>query len=277
MKLRLTNECDVYITIEDSTFIDLKTKAKFIDSEYGEWWTTPHHVLNGHKHPKRAIYENTVRKITPLKEIEKLIFKTHGDEIKIIPETYISSYKKCMFIHKLYGKWEAIPNNVINKKSSHPFGSLEKAQKTSLIKYGTTHPMKNKDHYNKVQKSLWNTVILKHWKTEEEILCRASYEFAVVNMLNELKIDYKWQIKFILDNNVVYFCDLYLKDEDKYIEIKGYFMSTRNKLKWEEFHSKYKNSELWQKFEVENFTKKSVYNIKKEYEEYINETKRNIQ
>lgn len=51
LKLRLPP----YIKIDESTFVRQRTKCKFIDDVYGEWWTTPDGVLRGKDHPKRAL------------------------------------------------------------------------------------------------------------------------------------------------------------------------------------------------------------------------------
>jgi len=42
------------ISIDPSTYVGVYTKAKFIDKEYGEWWTFPCYILEGHGHPKRG-------------------------------------------------------------------------------------------------------------------------------------------------------------------------------------------------------------------------------
>jgi len=43
-----------------------------------------------------------------------------------------------------------------------------------------------------------------------------------------------------------YRLDLYLIDEDKYVEIKGYFRKDAQE-KWDWFHKTHTNSELWNK------------------------------
>ncbi len=76
-------------------------------------------------------------------------------------------------------------------------------------------------------------------------------------MLNEQKTEYVWQPgKFAVSKNVYttktgrqsyYYPDLFLIDENKYIEIKGWLnRNPASKLKWEWFHETYPNSELWQ-------------------------------
>jgi hypothetical protein len=94
-------------------------------------------------------------------------------------------------------------------------------------------------------------IILKHWKTNEELVCVSSYEVKCVEYFNKNKIDFDWQINFRMPNQKLYRVDAYLHKEDKYIEIKGIFRGRMenaipiSKLKWEWFHKTYPNSELW--------------------------------
>jgi len=102
-----------------------------------------------------------------------------------------------------------------------------------------------------------NSIILKHWNTNEELVCQASYEKAVVEYLNANKINFRWQPKtfttLLLKKNGehrTYRPDLYLFSTKKWIEIKGY-MREKNKTKWDWFHKEHPNSELWNKEKLE--------------------------
>lgn len=52
-------------------------------------------------------------------EIKSRLFLKYGDVVSIVDETYERVTKKCTFIDKDYGPWEALPCNVI-KKTGHP-------------------------------------------------------------------------------------------------------------------------------------------------------------
>jgi len=72
-----------------------------------------------------------------------------------------------------------------------------------------------------------------------------------VDWLNTNQIDFRWQLAFQTPQGRTYYVDLYVLDgtfADTYIEIKGTFERKGGhvgKEKWEWFHEKYKNSELW--------------------------------
>ncbi len=253
------------VEICEETYIDSSTKCKFVDKEFGEFWMIPRHVFNGHCHRKRGIQKQTKTMLLPMSELKKRLYEQHGSKVKIDESTFKGLYHKAKFIHKKYGVWWANPSNVIEKGSSHPDGGRERMEATCMKNYGVKNAMQNKEILTKTQKSLWRCIEVTHWKTKEKLNCISSYEYVVVRYLNEHKINYDWQIKFNLSNGMVYFIDLYLIDENKYVEIKGYFFSKRNKEKWELFHKLYQNSEIWFEKEVTNFVGKNSYTIKKEF------------
>jgi hypothetical protein len=47
-----------------------------------------------------------------------------------------------------------------------------------------------------------------------------------------------------MDDGKTYFVDLFLKEQNIWVEIKGYFRPDA-KLKWEWFTKKFENAELW--------------------------------
>lgn len=120
----------------------------------------------------------------------------------------------------------------------------------------TLHHIKNNHWcpecgYLQAAKNSNNSCILFHWKTNEEIVCVASYEKKVIEYLNLNKVNYKWQHKtfnMILSNGkkTTYRPDLYLVEKrNPWVEIKGYFRDDA-KEKWNIFHSTIKpNSQLW--------------------------------
>ena len=58
IKKRLMTVYGDMVIIDESTYVNTSTKARFIDKEYGEWSATPFNVLGGHKHESRSRIES---------------------------------------------------------------------------------------------------------------------------------------------------------------------------------------------------------------------------
>lgn len=122
-----------------------------------------------------------------------------------------------------------------------------KTRRTMIARHGVDYAAQNREIALKQARSLRKAIIKKHWNTGEEVVCVASYECAVVDMLNEAQIEYEWQPRtFKLPNNKTYRPDLYLNDLDLWVEIKGY-MRPLAKAKWDWFTKEHTNSVLWDK------------------------------
>jgi|GWRWMinimDraft_13_1066021.scaffolds.fasta_scaffold01118_8 hypothetical protein len=96
-------------------------------------------------------------------------------------------------------------------------------QATCIEKYGVPFASQNAEVALKLAKASNDSAILFHWQTNKEIIVRASYEYSVALYLNQHQIPYDWQIPFKLSNNTTYLCDLYLPNDNKYVEIKGWW------------------------------------------------------
>ncbi len=128
-----------------------------------------------------------------------------------------------------------------------PSTKEERTKATMIKRYGFDHPSKVPSIALKIAKKINNSSIKYHWETNEELVCQGSYEAKTVDYLNNNKIKYKWQCEtFILPNNSTYRPDLYLIDDDMWIEIKGYLRPDA-KIKWELFTKIKPNSEMWTK------------------------------
>jgi hypothetical protein len=257
-----------YITIDEYTYKNAVTKARFVDEKYGEWWALPRTVLRGHDHKLRGLEKSRAygqSLIIPIDVVKsRLPFHIEIDE-----STYTHQKAKCRFIDKEYGQWLATPDNIFQGKD-HPARRKAKTmqamrdkygfdwnlqspvikkriEKTNLKKYGCKNPSQNAEISRRNARSQTKRSTKIHWKTGKEIHCVGSYEVAVVDYLNINKIDYRWQpTAFEMPDSRVYIPDCYLIDEDIWVEIKGYFRD-KSKEKWNWFHTKYLNSELWDK------------------------------
>lgn len=267
---RIKNIHEKKVSIDLSTYQNMHKKTRFIDKDFGEWWTRPQSVIYQKTgHPDRGVLKIKKRFTKKIAEVKKMLQIAHGEMVVLDESTYINLQKKCRFIDKDLGEWWALPHNVIHKKHGHPNKKNQKRKErwikkygvdhysktkrfkrqlkqTSLKKYGVEHPMQNKEVSLKVAKKSQYAKVLRHWKTQEEIVCVGSYEYAVVSFWNKNEIDYQWQIPFKMPNGKVYIIDAFLPKRNLYVEIKGY-MRDHSKKKWEWFHNRYSNSELWNK------------------------------
>lgn len=125
----------------------------------------------------------------------------------------------------------------------------DKVAKTMKRKYGARYSMQNRDIALKAAKNTAYGHVCTHWKTGEEIVCRGSWEVAVVDYFNYNCINFVWQIAHTMPSGCVYIVDLYLPDRDLYVEIKGRFMDDAQE-KWKWFHKNYTNSEIWRRNEL---------------------------
>jgi len=233
------------VTIVEETYKNSRSDATFINKTHGPWDASVKNVVvNGTNHPL------TYR--IPITEVRKRISDVHGDTITIVEDTYTVINDKASFIDKEHGAFECLVTSAF-KGHGHPARTRQKFMKTNLEKYGFPNPMQNKDVSLKAARTQSNSVIKFHWKTGEELVCQASYEPKVVDYLNERKIDFLWQPQtFTLPASAItgktstYLPDLFLINENKWVEIKGY-MRPKSQIKWDWFLTQFPNSELWDK------------------------------
>lgn len=247
LKTRLFSKHGNLITIDESTYKNYCThKAKFTDKEHGDWWSIPKSVVEGLGHPKRGKFSTMLKQRLPIEKVLDSIFKSHGNSVHIDESTYVNCSTKARFIHEKYGEWWAVPSFVL-KGGSHPFNTPDKIKETCLKKYGVSSPMKNLEISRRSASSQTTATIKNHWKTNKQLTCQGSYESAVVDYLNLNQINFEWQPKvFQMPNGKTYRPDLYLVDQDVWVEIKGYFRKDALE-KWEWFGSEHPTAELWDK------------------------------
>ncbi len=266
------------ITIDESTYINGGQKARFLDKEYGEFWCGVMEMIGGYikgGHPLRARQLISKGRLNDVEEMKSKIKEVWGDEIELLQ--YNGYNIKSIFKHKIHGEWMASFYNVINGHN-HPIAGSKKQKETMLFRYGVEKPSQSPIFADKIARSQSKIVIVKHWETNEEVICTASYEYAIVNHFNDNKIDFKSQIPFDIDieDNIkrVYFIDFYLPNKDLYVEVKGFFRDMGQK-KWNKFHAMYPNSEVWFLEDIKRITGKTEYRITKDFKLAIEAQKQN--
>lgn len=126
----------------------------------------------------------------------------------------------------------------------------ERFNKTCIERYGFPWPAQNLEISLKAACSRNNRFLVDKWDTKEELVCVASFEKKVVEFLNANRISFEWQqTSFFLPDGRVYTPDLYLVDQDLWVEIKGrWIQESLYKYNW--FHSQHPNSEVWGRKEL---------------------------
>lgn len=252
-----------FLEIDETTYNGSHKRCRFIDKEYGEYWTLPKRLYKGlGLHRKR-------RKKKSFTDL-KLILNKMPKKIKIITKTYKGTGKLAVFLDKDFGYYKALPGDVLKGKGSHPKRSslnkslrwqewaktgreneiIKKRKNTLLKKYGVDNPSKKLEFSLKAARSMNSSSIALHWKTSEELVCVGSYEKIVVDYLNEKKINFDWQpAVFQLANDLTFRPDMYLPDYNMWVEIKG-FSREDFKIKWQEFIKIQPNSVIWSAKEI---------------------------
>ena len=243
--LERTKNClPVFVCLDEQTYRGTHKKCKFIDSTYGVFWCLPINIFKGVGHPSRAVEKSNKKRRDNI--LKKYLLKYALPEgISIDISTFTGVSKPCRFIDVVHGEWWSEARNVIKGSMVHPKNRAMKIETTMLQRYGVKSSLQHTPFFKKAMKSQCKTVELKHWKTEEIMLCTASYEVFVVNYLNEKRIDFDWQSHvFKMPDGRTYRPDAFLKNDNLFIEIKGFFWKDARE-KWDWFHHNYPNSELW--------------------------------
>jgi hypothetical protein len=242
VKDRLRSKHGNTVTIVEKTYSGVNNKATFIHEKYGPWTAFAASIIAGSTHIKEVIDQKKLNR----QEMEQKIKSIHGDTIKIVWESFINTKTKCKFIDSTYGEFTTTPGSILSGKTSKPSGQ-NKSKKTWLEKYGVENPAQNLEIAIKTARSQNKSTIKIHWKTGQELVCQAGWEPKVVDYLNINKIDYLWQSQvFKMPNGRTYRPDFYLRGQDKWVEIKGFFRKDALE-KWDWFKSEHPNAELWDK------------------------------
>src|SRR5277367_779471 len=77
------------ILLDKNTYVNTHVKARFVDKDFGEWWTSPLSVLHGQGNPKRGhVNGGNLHRIS-LQDIQKKLIELFHSLVIIDPTTYI--------------------------------------------------------------------------------------------------------------------------------------------------------------------------------------------
>jgi hypothetical protein len=236
----IKNTLPGHTVLDESTYVDTHTKARFVDEKYGEWWAYPINVNRGHFHKERGSEKSSNSKL--LSTLNKYHLPSN---IILDISTFSGLNKRARFVDEKYGEWWTTARNVLERGTGHPSGRGNKIKATMQKRYGVNYNMQKEEFAKKAAKSMSKSTSVLHWKTAEELICVGSYENFIVDYLNQNRVEFKWQSDvFTMPNGKTYRPDLFLINENKWVEIKGYFRKDARE-KWDWFHETFPNSELW--------------------------------
>ncbi len=245
------------IVIRPESYSGIFKSARFNHRLFGEWVTRPVSVYRGSSHPaegrRRTNLALDARRLT-----EGAISLRLPGHLRIKPDSlHVPGKGKAVFIDSEFGEWSASVSNVLGGHGHPKRGSrmsLASSEKTNLKKYGVKYVAQVAEFALRAARAQNKIVERRNWGTGALVRCQGSWELAVVDYLNAHRIRYEWQPEvFLVPENVLttvagnqttYRPDLFLSDEAKWIEIKGFFREDAMK-KWAWFSQKYPNSELW--------------------------------
>ena len=110
------------VSLDVTTFKASKEKARFIDCDFGEWWTQPYLVYKGHGHPRRGFLK-----------ARKTMNEKYGSEYPMqiqifreqIQQTSQSRYGCLWPSQSDHVKETAVANNILKYGVSNPMQTLD--------------------------------------------------------------------------------------------------------------------------------------------------------
>jgi hypothetical protein len=242
------------VTIDESSFKNMTSPARFIDKEFGEWWAKASGVINdGYRHPKRAKLTQGPKRYT-IKHIQKLLDKKHGGLVRLKPETYTKVANKATFIDQEYGEWEAEVRSVLQghknpkrAKAQNPMytpKSIDKVIESIRLKHGHTVTIKPETYKNVNKNATFVDIEYGEWlATPKNVInhgtrhpARASEltkqerlisEHLQIPVFNRLFLGYKPDFK--LSDNIYLNCDGLYWHSAKMVKDNKYHFNMRKK------------------------------------------------
>jgi len=116
-----------YISMDHATFVNIVTKARFVDSTYGEWWVMPASVLSGAGHKKRFTESNK-------KGASSFLTKYNGNGGLVLDESTFDGMKtKAKFTDQAGNEHWLLPSNVLHRAKKTKHNKLDPSQVQYLL------------------------------------------------------------------------------------------------------------------------------------------------
>ncbi len=119
VKEKIKKEHEDIVSLDESSYVNTKTKCWFVDKDYGRWTALPQQVLQGHGHPTRGRKNSIEKQMMPIEEAKKKLKEVHGDIVVIDENNYNGIKNASTLIDRDFGSWEACLSDVL-KGHGHP-------------------------------------------------------------------------------------------------------------------------------------------------------------
>lgn len=98
-----------HITLDETTYVNARTKCRWIDATYGEFWMSPSHVMQGSGHRGYGNRKRQIALATSIEEV-KAGLPSHTT---IVESSYTSLNRKASFVDEVYGEFTSPPALVL--------------------------------------------------------------------------------------------------------------------------------------------------------------------
>jgi hypothetical protein len=268
------------VVLVEETYVNTHGRSTFVDVDFGEFIAIVGNVLKGSGHPTRGMQNRRKTllekygvdwnfKIPEVQAKKRQTLMEHYGVTNPFQSEVIKQQIRDDNIKK-YGVPNSLQREDVKQKvmatNMERYGVAwtladpklqERIRQTNQERYGVDNPLQNREISLRALRTTKKLTLIRHWKTGEELVCTGSYEVAFVNWCNHQQIDFDWQIPIMtpfltkVGKFSTYVIDAFIKDGEfvgTWIEVKGWFTNTRNREKWEWFHSQHPDtSQLWDK------------------------------
>lgn len=182
------------IICDCSTFQGIYKKARFVDKDFGEWYTKPFLVLKGHGHPRNSALGYINARKLPLEYVEKEILRVHQGLYLLVPETYTVATDKACFYDKEKKEYFVTKVAYILQGHGNPSRRVDKIRKKN-----TSHLQALGKQRIKYRGSSGQTIIelCKQYSAPlsvyHQLAQRTSTDFAINTLLSRISKDGTYQ------------------------------------------------------------------------------------
>jgi hypothetical protein len=137
------------VSLDVETYVNTRTKARFVDVIHGEWWAIPGNVIRGSRHPLRAKPARDVacranalksqrkslveRRHFSLDDVVRRLATVHDGQVTLDEQTYVNMSTPALFTDAVHGVFRRNPCDVISLGRRHPQYSNDRKRAKLLV------------------------------------------------------------------------------------------------------------------------------------------------